>query len=60
MTSRSENIKCAKCKRLFNPFSVWRCRYSKSGAMICFWCCKKCQYIRRVENRWRCGFKEGE
>ena len=57
-TSRFEYKTCAKCKRKFDPLEVRTCTYSKTGAIICFWCCKKCPYIRHTGNHWQCGFKK--
>lgn len=56
-TSRFEYKTCAKCKRDFDPLAIRTCTYSKTGAIICFWCCKKCPHIRRTGNHWQCGFK---
>ncbi len=60
MTSRFKLEFCAKCKRKFNPLEVRACAYSKKSAMICYWCCKQCPYIRRAGNHWQCGYEKSQ
>lgn len=57
MTSRSDKTVCAKCKRKFDPLTLLRCRYSKKGAVVCYWCCRQCPYIRRVDEHLQCGYE---
>lgn len=60
-TSRSKSYKCAKCGRRFFPPTIWHCWYSKKGAMICFWCCKKCPHMTWAEEITgciKCGYKK--
>lgn len=58
-----ERIKCAKCGYEYEPFyaTIRKCPYSKRGAWVCVYCCKRCQYVTRVGTGFGCElFKREE
>ena len=53
--------KCAKCGYAYNPCTIRRCPYSKKGAWVCVYCCKRCPRVTKIGTGFGCSlFKPKE
>ena len=56
-----ERFQCAKCKNHFETVSIRKCPYSKRGAWVCVYCCKRCPHVTRIGTGFGCSlFKQKE
>lgn len=58
-----KRLTCAKCGNAFEPFynTIRKCPYSKKGACVCVYCCKRCPYVTRIGTGFGCElFKREE
>nr|DAE43264.1 MAG TPA: Transcription initiation factor IIE, alpha FINGER, Transcription [Bacteriophage sp.] len=56
-----KNLRCVKCGREFYPATVQKCKYSKSGALVCMYCCqRRCKYAQPHPNGMRCGYNNAK
>ncbi len=60
MWNFSKRQKCAKCKHEYERLQIRQCPYSKLGLYVCVYCCKKCDYVKRVGTGWMCTYENKE
>lgn len=53
-------IKCDSCSHEFVGLQIRKCPYSKKGAHVCVFCCKKCPYVKPFGTGWVCGYENKE
>lgn len=56
MSNKYYKEKCAKCGYEFEPFygTICKCPYSHYRKWVCVYCCKKCQYVKRMGTAFGC------
>lgn len=59
-----DRIKCDKCGYEYHSCSIRECSHPavnrRYGKNLCVYCCKKCDYVKRVGTGWMCTYENKE